>query len=140
MNGGQWRDDTIYYPKKVFRNFGRPMRDDFPWDSPLDGPGTIEPHSFPGTLRKLGNFMCNSGVCFSRSLFHKAGGIDHRLHYGEDLYLWWRIALVGGRAQGHDGMVNIALHPGNNELAVGEDRRLEEAVALACDRGQRQWL
>ncbi|WP_152052669.1 glycosyltransferase family 2 protein [Tautonia marina] len=138
--GTAWRDDTIYYPKKVFQDFGRTMREGFPWNTPLAGPGTVESENLPGTLRKLGNFFCNSGVCFSKSLFQRAGGIDHRLHYGEDLYLWWRMALVGARAEGHDGLVNIALHPGNNELAVGEDGRLEEAVELACDRGQSQWL
>lgn len=138
--GAAWRDDTIYYPKKVFRDFGRTMREGFPWNTPLAGPGTVESQSLPSTLRKLGNFLCNSGVCFSKSLFQRAGGIDHRLHYGEDLYLWWRMALVGARAEGHDGLVNIALHPGNNELAVGDDGRLQDAVELACDRGQSQWL
>ncbi|WP_169978046.1 glycosyltransferase family 2 protein [Tautonia rosea] len=138
--GGSWRDDTIVYPKKVFRDFGRTMREGFPWNTPLAGPGTVESQTLPATLRKLGNFLCNSGVCFSKALFQRAGGIDHRLHYGEDLYLWWRMALAGARAEGHDGLVNIALHPGNNELAVGEDGRLGEAVELACDRGQSQWL
>ncbi|RUL84935.1 glycosyltransferase [Tautonia sociabilis] len=137
---GGWRSDTIYYPKKVFRDFGRSMRDGFPWDTPLAGPGTVEAREMAGALRSLGNFLCNSGVCFPRALFDRSGGIDHRLSYGEDLHLWWRMALAGARAEMHEGIVNIALHPGNNELAVGEDDRIIEAVALANDRGQTQWL
>ncbi|MEW4566840.1 glycosyltransferase family A protein [Tautonia sp. JC769] len=140
VNDHSCRGDTIYYPKKVFRNFGRAMRDDFPWDTPLSGPLAVEADALPSTLKRLGNFFCNSGVCFPKAMFERAGGIDLRLHYGEDLYLWWRLALVGCRAQMHDGLVNIALHPGNNELAVGDDSRVTEAVALACDRGRGQWL
>jgi hypothetical protein len=140
VNDHSCRGDTIYYPKKVFRDFGRQMRDDFPWDTPLAGPLTVEADALPSTLKRLGNFFCNSGVCFPKAMFERAGGIDLRLHYGEDLYLWWRLALVGCRAQLQDGLVNIALHPGNNELAVGDESRVTEAVALACDRGRGQWL
>jgi hypothetical protein len=135
-----WRDDTVYYPKKVFRNHGRSMREDFPWDQPLGGLGAIEAGDFVEALRRHGNFLCNSGVCLPRRLFDCGGGIDHRLRYGEDLYLWWRCARAGGRAQEHDGRVSISLHPGNNELVVGEDARLRQAQEMATGQELTGWL
>lgn len=140
LHHAPWRTDTLYYPKRVFRNHGRAMRPGFPFDTPLDGLGTVEAGDLGPALERHGNFMCNSGVCFARALFDRAGGIDHRLTYGEDLYLWWRCALAGARAQEHDGRVNIALHPGNNELAVGQDQRLAEAVSMARGQELTEWL
>ncbi|HMD61090.1 MAG TPA: hypothetical protein VKG78_06645, partial [Opitutaceae bacterium] len=135
-----WRDDTLYYPKKVFRDHGRAMGVNFVFGHPLSGLGTVEAVDMTSALRRHGNFLCNSGVCFSRTLFDRAGGIDHRLNYGEDLYLWWRCARFGARAEEHDGRVNISLHPGNNELVVGGDSRLEEACELARSQELTQWF
>lgn len=140
LRHGQWRDDTLYYPKRIFRDHGRVMRPGFPFNTPLSGLGNVENDDLGPALRRHGNFMCNSGVCFSRTLFDRAGGIDHRLTYGEDLYLWWRCARAGARAQEHDGRVNVALHPGNNELAVGQESRLSEATDLANAQEMTQWL
>lgn len=140
LRNGPWRSDTLYYPKKVFRNHGRAMGDDFPFERPLGGLGTLEVGALASALERHKNFLCNSGVCFPRALFDRAGGIDHRLTYGEDLYLWWRYARVGARAEEHDGRVNISLHPGNNELVVGEDSRLEKACELARGQELIQWL
>jgi hypothetical protein len=137
---GQWRDDTLYYPKRVFRDHHRPMPPNYVFDQPLPNVGTVEPDEFAATLRRLGNFLNNSGVCFPRALFVRGGGIDHRLRYGEDLYLWYRLARAGARAEEHDGRVNIALHPGNNELVVGDDGRLEDACALARRQELIPWL
>ena len=140
LTEGRPRADTLYYPRKIFRDFGRTMRDDFPFDRVIDGPGAFEADALPDALQRLGNFLCNSGVCLSRELFEASGGIDHRLSYGEDLYLWWRCALAGARAEPHDGIVNVALHPGNNELNVGNEGRLEAAAELARSRGMTEWL
>ncbi len=140
LRQGPWRNDTLYYPKKVFHDHGRAMGDSFLFEQTISGLGTLESADLISALRRLGNFMNNSGVCFARALFNRAGGIDHRLSYGEDLYLWWRSALAGGRAEEHDGRVNISLHPGNNELVVGEKSRLEEACELARGRELIQWL
>ena len=137
---GHGADDTLYYPKKVFHDHGRAMGDSFLFEETISGLGTLESADLVSALRRLGNFMNNSGVCFARALFDRAGGIDHRLSYGEDLYLWWRSALAGGRAEEHDGRVNISLHPGNNELVVGEKSRLEDACELARGRELIQWL
>jgi hypothetical protein len=79
-------------------------------------------------------------VCFPRALFVRGGGIDHRLRYGEDLYLWWRLARAGARAEEHDGRVNLALHLGNNELVVGDDKGLEDACTLARSQELIAWL
>ena len=137
---GRARLDTLYYPRKVFRDFGRSMRDDFPFNRLIEGPGTFEADALPEALERLGNFLCNSGVCLSRALFERAGGIDHRLDYGEDLYLWWRCARAGARAEPIDGTVNVALHPGNNELNVGVEGRLEAAAGLARSREMTEWI
>jgi Glycosyl transferase family 2 len=140
LRGGGWREDTLYYPKKIFRDHGRTMQDDFPFERPLPGLGTVESPKFMAALQGTGNFLCNSGVCCPRELFERSGGIDHRLTYGEDFYLWWRCARAGGRAELHDGSVNISLHPGNNELVVGDDSRLAEAQELAKRQEMTRWL
>jgi hypothetical protein len=131
-----WRADTLYYPKRYYHDHGRAMGDHLPFDQALAGRGTLESAEFVLALRRHGNFLSNSGVCFSRELFDRAGGIDHRLSYNVDLYLWWRCALVGGRAQEQSGRVNISLYPMNNELEVG-GRKWEEA---ACELARSQEL
>jgi hypothetical protein len=140
IQNGPCRDDTVFYPKKIFRDHGRAMGADFPFEHPLPGLGTLENADFIPHLRRHGNFLNNSGVCFSRALFDRAGGIDHRLSYGEDLYLWCRLARVGARAEEHCGRVNISLHPGNNELAVGDESRLNTALELAVKQEVGKWL
>lgn len=135
-----WREDTLYYPQKIFRDHGRTMRKDFPFELPQAGLGSVETHEMIPAFRRHGNFLCNSGVCFPRALFVRGGGIDHRLSYGEDLYLWCRCARAGGRSEEHEGYVNISLHPGNNELLVGDDTRLAAACALADAQEMTQWL
>src|SRR5262249_13690582 len=119
---------------------GRTMGQHFPFEQTVAGPGTLESAELASTLREIGNFLSNSGVCFARALFDQAGGIDHRASYGEDLYLWWRCAFAGARAQEHDGRVNISLHPGNKELEVGERSRLEGAAQLARSQELTSWL
>jgi hypothetical protein len=131
LRKGPWRADTLYYPRKFYRDHGRVMHEQFPYERTLPGPGALENADLIATLRRIGNFMSNSGVCFSRALFDRAGGIDHRLSYGEDLYLWWRCARAGARAEELEGRVNISLHPGNNELVVGDNSRSEAACELA---------
>jgi hypothetical protein len=140
LRGGTWRDDTLYYPKKYYHDHGRAMGESFPFEQTLSGLGTLESGDLASALQRVGNFMSNSGVCFARGLFDRAGGIDHRLSYGEDLYLWWRCARAGARAEEFRGCVNISLHPGNNELTVGEKSRLEEACKLAATQELTQWL
>jgi len=140
LRGGGWREDTLYYPRKVFRDHGRSMGDDFPFEQTLPELGTFENPALTPMFESTGNFLCNSGVCFPRTLFEKSGGIDHRLTYGEDLYLWWRCARAGARAEQHHGNVNISLHPGNNELVVGDDSRLKQARELAERQEMTQWL
>jgi len=140
LRSGPWCDSTLYYPKKVYHDHGRAMGEGFRSEETSSGFGTLESSELTSTLRCLGNFMSNSGVCFSRALFDRAGGIDHRLSYGEDLYLWLRSALAGARAEEHPGRVNISLHPGNNERKVGEKSRLEEACALASSQELVSWL
>jgi len=139
LRGESWRNDTLYYPKKIYLNHGRPMEGPIPCEQPLSGLGTLESPELVWALRHHGNFLSNSGVCFARALFDRAGGIDHRLSYGEDLYLWWRCALVGGRAEEQVGRVNIALHPGSNELVGGQRDREEEACELARSEELNPW-
>jgi glycosyltransferase involved in cell wall biosynthesis len=134
-----WRNDTLYYPLKVYHDHGRAMSEHFVFATAILGPGTVEAPDLAPTLQRLGNFLSNSGVCFSRVLFDRAGGIDHRLVYGEDLYLWWRCALLGARAEQLDARVNLSLHPGNNELAVGASSRLDAACHLARSRELGPW-
>jgi len=140
LRGGSWRSDTLYYPKRLYHDHGRAMGKSFPFGQTVSGPGTLESRELAAALQGFGNFMSNSGVCFARDLFERAGGIDHRLTYGEDLYLWWRCALAGGRAQELDARVNISLHRGNNELLVGAKSRLETASELARSQELTQWL
>ena len=136
----RWRNDTLYYPKRFYHDHGRAMGESFPFGQTISGLGTLDSLDLAAALRHSGNFMSNSGVCFARELFDRAGGIDHRLTYGEDLYLWWRSALAGARAEEFDGRVNISLHPGNNELFVGKKSRLEAASELARSQELIQWL
>jgi hypothetical protein len=131
-----WRADTLYYPRRNYYDDGRAMGDHLPLDQALSGRGTLESTVFVFALRRHGNFLSNSGVYFARALFDRAGGIDHRLSYNEELYLWWRCALVGGRAQEQAGRVNIALDPMNNEPGAG-GRNWEEA---ACELARSQQL
>jgi hypothetical protein len=140
LRGAFWRSDTLYYPKRLYHDHGRAMGESFPFGQTISGLGTLESRELAAALQGVGNFMSNSGVCFARDLFERAGGIDHRLIYGEDFYLWWRCALAGGRAQELDGRVNISLHRGNNELLVGEKSRLETASGLARSQELTQWL
>ncbi len=140
LQGASWRSDTLYYPKRLYHDHGRAMGKSFPFGQTISGLGTLESRELAAALQGFGNFVSNSGVCFARDLFERAGGIDHRLIYGEDLYLWWRCASAGGRAQELDGRVNISLHRGNNELLVGEKSRLETASELARSQELTQWL
>src|SRR5262249_24912294 len=61
------REDCLYYPRKMFRNHGRKMPDGFMWETPLRGLGRVD--ALYGELRRSKNFLCNSGVVFSRKLF-----------------------------------------------------------------------
>jgi hypothetical protein len=140
LRDAPWRSDTLYYPKRFYHDHGRPMGESFQFYQTISGLGTLEPPELAAALSRQGNFMSNSGVCFARELFDRAGGIDHRLNYGEDLYLWWRAALAGARAQEVDARVHISLHPGNNELTVGAPCRLEQASELARSQGLKEWL
>jgi hypothetical protein len=140
LRAGRWRSDTLYYPKKIYRDHGRTMGEDFRFDPTIAGLGTLESGELASALRNIGNFMSNSGVCLARALFDRAGGIDHRVSYGEDHYLWCRCALAGARAEEHDGRVNISLHPANKELEVGEGSRLEGAYEWARGQELIAWL
>lgn len=123
-------DDVIYAPKKVFRDGGRKMRDDFPFDQPQGGMGDLDEALFE-TLWQHGNIFNNSGAILSKRLFVESGGILHSLRYCEDYYLWLRAAKLGARCREHAGAVSITLHPGNNELNVGDDRWLDVARSAA---------
>jgi hypothetical protein len=132
------REDHLYYPKKMFRNHGRVMPPGFQWETPLPGLGRV--HALFAELIARKNFLCNSGVLFSRKLFTQTGGLLHDMSYGEDYYLWLQLGLRGVAAIEHEGVVNISLHPKNNEIAVGDERKLEQAAWRAQETGHRGWL
>jgi hypothetical protein len=140
LRAGPWCDRTLYYPRRFYHDHGRVMHEGFHFGEATTGFGPLESPELTSALLRLANFMGNSGVCFARALFDLAGGIDHRLCYGEDYYLWIRCALAGGRAEETQGRVNISVHPGNNELVVGEKSRAEAACELACRQELNPWL
>lgn len=127
------RRDTIYYPRRVFRNRGRKLAVDTPSD-------VIVSYGYPRleselltVLEERGNFLNNSGTMISREWFERAGGIPHDFRYCEDYYLWLRLARMGACAEEHAGVVNIVFHRGNNELVVGDPRWIGRAKARAAE-------
>jgi hypothetical protein len=135
-----WCDRTLYYPRRIYHDHGRAMYAGFLFGDTSSEVGPLESVELVSSLRSRSNFMGNSGVCFARTLFERAGGIDHRLCYGEDYYLWIRCARAGGRAEETEGRANISVHPGNNELVVGDKSRLDWACELACRQELNSWL
>jgi len=130
---GPVSDEVIWAPKKIYRDGGRDMGPDFRFDRATDGVGDV-PDGLYVLLRRLGNVFSNSGVIIPREAFVRAGGIDHSLRYCEDYYLWLRLARLGLGAREHAGAVDIVLHPGNNELAVGQP----EWFFMARDAAERE--
>jgi|GEM_PF-2622495 len=122
---------TIYYPTKVFHNFGRKMPKSFPYHKKLTGLGAIERGRLVQVLKDKGNFFANSGIIAPRRFCEDVGGIWHKLRYAEDYYLWLALAKAGAAAHEHQGVVNIALHKNNNELTVGDDAWVRTAVDRA---------
>ena len=132
FEAGPVDDDCLFVSLKVFRNLGRRMEDGFPFDVPV-GTGEI-PRDLYGHLLKMGNIFNNSGVIAPKRLFERVRGIHHGLGYAEDYYLWLALAKAGARAVRHEGRVSITLHPGNNELKVGDPRWVQGAKD-AVERG-----
>jgi hypothetical protein len=95
-----WRDDTLYCPAT---NAGQEA-----W----------EPADLAAALRRQGNFLGESGVCFARSLFDRAGGLDHQRHESAAFALWWRSALAGARAERHAGRLQGMGVPVRHEVAA----------------------
>lgn len=129
------RRDTIYYPRRIFRNLGRRL----PAETPMD---VVISYKLPRVdtglfelLSERGNFLNNSGTMISREWFERAGGIAHDFRYCEDYYLWLRLAHLGACAEEHDGVVNIVFHRGNNELVVGDPRWIALAKARSVEPG-----
>lgn len=124
-------ESAIYHPHRIFRDGGRPMPPEFPFEQRLaehraEG---LSGESLYAWLREHGNAFCNSGVMISRRLFLAARGIWHELHYAEDYYLWLRLAKIGARAVAHSGTVSITLHPGNSELRTRDPAAVARAIA-----------
>lgn len=124
---------NVLYPRKRFRNFGRDMGADFPWDQTVGATDAYDNNGFQEQLIKHTNFIGNSGAAVRRDAFVRCGGILHSLKYCEDYYLWLALASQGSAAHSHHGVVNVALHPGNNELAVGDSAWIEIARKRAVE-------
>jgi Glycosyl transferase family 2 len=123
---------SVMYPLKIYRDFGRTMRPDFPWNQVVGDTTHYEPTVYQEKIFALENFIGNSGAAINRNLFVRCGGILHSLKYCEDYYLWLAAARMGAAAGAHGGVVNISLHPGNNELVVGDRLWISRAQLLAA--------
>lgn len=124
---------NVLYPRKRFRNFGRDMGSEFPWNQIVGATESYDNRAFRDQLANHTNFIGNSGAAVRRDAFVRCGGILHSLNYCEDYYLWLALAEQGSSAHSHYGVVNIALHPGNNELAVGDSAWIQTARKRAAE-------
>ena len=52
LRQGPWRNDTLYYPKKVFHDHGRAMGDSFLFEQTISGLGTLESADLISALRR----------------------------------------------------------------------------------------
>lgn len=133
FRSGSWRDDTLYYPARALHHLGRAIESGGSTDRESIPPGTLETTDLVATLRRE-DFLGISGVVFARSLFDRAGGVDHRLLDGEAFHLWWRMARAGARAQEHRGRVNLSIHPEGSGPSLGADGRTKQAFEPAWGR------
>jgi hypothetical protein len=122
---------SVMYPRKIYRDFGRPMGADFPWNQVVGDATNYSPAEYQEKIISQENFIGNSGGAIRRDLFIRCGGILHTLKYCEDYYLWLAASRLGAAAGPHGGVVNITLHPGNNELVVGDRSWISHAQQLA---------
>ncbi len=126
---------AVLYPRKIYRDWGRDMGPDFPWNTVVGSMSAYTADQFADALFSLENFIGNSGAAVRRDWFVRCGGILHSLKYCEDYYLWLATARLGANAASHGGIVSIVLHPGNNELTVGDKRWIARARELASSIG-----
>jgi hypothetical protein len=107
------------------------MGADFPWNQVVGDATNYSPAEYQEKIISQENFIGNSGGAIRRDLFIRCGGILHTLKYCEDYYLWLAASRLGAAAGPHGGVVNITLHPGNNELVVGDRSWISHAQQLA---------
>jgi hypothetical protein len=137
LERGPWREETLYDPARVEQDCGGATAGEPHRVEAIDGPRTLEPVQLVSALRR-GDFRGGSGVVFARSLFERAGGIDHRLRGGDVLDLWWRAAGDGTRAEGHHGRVHIPVERQDIGRLPGRVHQIERALEPARGRESSQ--
>jgi hypothetical protein len=133
LRQGPWRDDTLYDPTRVDHHPAGAGGGDPHHAREIERPGVLEPDELVSALRR-GDFRGGSGVVFARSLFQRAGGIDHRLRGGGILDLWWRAARAGARAEGQPGRVHVSIEPLDLRPRLGRVDRVGHTLEPARGR------
>lgn len=122
--------NIFYYCLRKFINKGRVLENSIPYNSIVGRLKPEEEIDLEQTLLKRGNVFNNSGIIISKQVFSQVQGINHTLHYAEDYYLWLRCSLIVKQAVCFEGVVNITLHPSNNEISVASNDAIELAKQL----------
>jgi hypothetical protein len=135
-----WCDDTVYCPRHSVRESRPTASEARPFDRPRSGLGEPEPAGSVSAMTCVGNVVRVSGVCVARTLFDRAGGIDHRMSESEAFQLWWRSATAGARTEEHNGRVDVSFRPGSHGPLAPASRRSGAPCEPATGPELGRWL
>jgi Glycosyl transferase family 2 len=124
---GPLRADTIYDPRRAYRDPTRVTGYGAELEHPLAADDLLT--SFCAISRSSGapSRSYSSGVCFSRTLFDRARGTDHRLSDREALDSWPKSPELHARREEHAGRVNIVIDNETAAQLLRDDSRPAEA-------------
>jgi glycosyltransferase involved in cell wall biosynthesis len=127
--GGEWiaflDDDDLWAPTKLARQLEAVRGSGRGWayagevlvDAEMRVLGGAPPAPPEEVLRRLERYNAvpagASNVLVSEEVLSRAGGFDPSLTNAEDWDLWIRLARLGPPAWVRDGLVAVAVHPGN---------------------------